>query len=68
MATAKSGARCPDCERKIGLWPSVKVGEQVVCPYCEAELEIINLAPVELDWAYVTPADDDDWDDEDEDE
>ncbi|UCC65702.1 MAG: lysine biosynthesis protein LysW [Anaerolineae bacterium] len=48
------------------LWPLLKVGEELTCPHCEADLEVISLDPVELDWAYIPPADDDeDWDDED---
>ena len=30
----------------------LKVGRSVTCPCCEAELEVIDLDPVELDWAY----------------
>jgi len=53
------------------LWPLLKVGEELICPHCEANLEVVNLDPVELDWAYIPPAEDDDsweeWDEEDED-
>lgn len=57
---------CPDCGRKIELRRQLKVGEELVCPHCGAELEVVNLEPVELDWAYLDPATDkDDWDDED---
>lgn len=56
---------CPDCGRKIEL-RQLKVGEELVCPHCGAELEVVSLEPVELDWAYLAPAtDEDDWDDED---
>jgi alpha-aminoadipate carrier protein LysW len=72
MAIGASVAPCPDCGREIQLWPLLKVGEELICPHCEAELEVISLDPVELDWAYLPPAEDDedwdDWDDEDEDE
>jgi hypothetical protein len=40
------------------------VGKQVTCPHCEAELEIIEIDPVEVDWTY----DDDDWDEQEDDD
>ena len=53
-------APCPDCGENIILRGTIRVGKQVTCPHCEAELEIIEMDPVELDWTY----DDDDWDEE----
>ena len=67
MITDKAMTRCPDCGRQIELWPLLQVGEELICPHCEANLEIISLDPVELDWAYIPPAEDDDsWEDWDE--
>jgi hypothetical protein len=40
-----------------------RIGQQVICPNCDAELEVIETDPVELDWVY-----DDDESDEDEEE
>ena len=54
-------AICPSCGDDIKLRGNVRIGQIVLCPYCEAELEVIDLDPVELDWAYV----EEDWDDED---
>ena len=56
-------APCPDCGENITLRGAVRVGKEVTCPHCEAELEVIETDPVELDWAY----DDTDGDDEAED-
>ncbi len=56
-------AYCPDCDGKIVLPPDVKLGQKLTCPHCEAELEVISLDPVELDWAY-----DWEWDEEEEEE
>jgi lysine biosynthesis protein LysW len=42
---------------------NVKIGQAMTCPYCDAELEVIDLDPVELDWAY-----DEEWEDWDEEE
>jgi hypothetical protein len=40
-----------------------RIGQKVICPNCDAELEVIETDPVELDWVY----DDDSDEDEDED-
>jgi alpha-aminoadipate carrier protein LysW len=44
-------ATCPSCHEDIKLRGKVTLGQAVDCPYCEAELEVIYLDPVELDWA-----------------
>jgi alpha-aminoadipate carrier protein LysW len=56
-------ATCPDCGSRIGVKSPVRIGQQVVCPNCDAELEVIDTDPVELDWVY-----EDEEGDEDEDE
>jgi alpha-aminoadipate carrier protein LysW len=60
-------ATCLDCGNEINLGRNPKEGQSVTCPDCGADLEIISLDPLELDWAYSdveeewdTP--DDDWD------
>ncbi|MGD8624814.1 MAG: lysine biosynthesis protein LysW [Anaerolineae bacterium] len=59
---------CPDCDGKIVLNPHAKLGQKLACPHCEAELEVIGVDPVELDWAYdwSWDEDDDDYDDDDD--
>lgn len=57
-------AFCPECEGEFRIGPVLKVGQRVNCSHCDAELEVINLAPLELGWAYDEPAAD--WEDEDE--
>jgi len=52
---------CPDCDGKIMLSPEVEIGLTLVCPYCDAELEVIGTDPPEVDWAY-------DWEWEEEEE
>ena len=54
-------ATCPDCGEKIPVRGTIRIGQEVICPHCDAELEIVETEPVELDWAY-----EDDWDDEEE--
>ncbi len=46
---------CPACGCEIGLGSEPWLGARVTCPGCGAYLEIIALAPVELDWAYDLP-------------
>jgi hypothetical protein len=64
-------AFCPDCEEPVHLGQTPKVGQRIVCANCEADLEVIEVSPLELDWAYDEPSEDwsdeeDDWDDEEE--
>jgi lysine biosynthesis protein LysW len=54
-------AICPDCGEEINLKGKIELGRQVTCPYCEAELEIVETVPVELDWR----SESDDYEDED---
>jgi alpha-aminoadipate carrier protein LysW len=57
-------ATCPDCGEKITIRGAVRIGQEVVCPSCDAELEVVETEPVELDWAYEDDYDDDDDDDD----
>lgn len=43
-------APCPDCGEKITLRGSIHVGREVVCPNCDAELEVIETEPLAFDW------------------
>lgn len=65
---------CPGCGARI-RFQNVELGEFVVCEECGDELEIVQLKPLKLDWAYSEPYKgddgddgdfDDDWDDEDD--
>jgi alpha-aminoadipate carrier protein LysW len=55
-----ASAYCPDCDERIVLNPNPRVGKRITCPHCEADLEVIGVDPLELDWVY-------DWDEDDED-
>jgi lysine biosynthesis protein LysW len=48
-------APCPECSQGIELHAALNEGARMKCPKCGAELEITNLAPLELDWAYYEP-------------
>jgi Zn-finger nucleic acid-binding protein len=51
-------AMCPECEGEFRTGPILKVGQRLICPNCDAELEVIHLSPLELDWAFDEPASD----------
>jgi lysine biosynthesis protein LysW len=55
-------ATCPECDESIGLGAKLYVGQRIVCPHCEIDLEVISLVPLELDWAF--DATNLDWDDD----
>jgi len=69
-------AFCPECEGEFPAPLNLKVGQHITCPHCDAELEVIHLIPLELDWAFDEPGvdgeeddsvdDQDDWDDQDD--
>jgi lysine biosynthesis protein LysW len=63
MAVTKT-ADCPDCGEKVPVPAPVKLSQRVVCPNCNADLEVVETVPLELDWHYeeeLAEDDDDDW-------
>jgi hypothetical protein len=54
---------CPDCGEKFELRGPFRLGRRVTCPNCEADLEIVETVPVELDWYYEDDTDDDEEED-----
>ena len=58
-------AKCPDCGRSVELRADIRLREVVICPHCDADVEVISKDPLELDWAY---GDSSEWDDEESDE
>jgi lysine biosynthesis protein LysW len=57
--SGKEGARvmarafCPDCDGEVILNPHARLGQKLVCPHCDADLEVTGVDPLELDWAHV---------------
>ena len=45
-------AECPECETNIRFHKPLKLGQIVVCPECDEQLEVLQLDPLELDWAF----------------
>lgn len=70
-----ASAVCPDCGHMVPVEGKPKKGQWVVCSHCNADLEVVNLSPLELDWAYYEESDDEEqfwdeeevWDDDEED-
>lgn len=56
-------ATCVECDEAIEINGRPKLGMRLLCTHCGAKLEVVNLAPVEVDWAY-EDEEEDDWDDE----
>ena len=44
-------AVCPSCRRSMDLDRYIEEGEFVHCPRCRADLEVISLHPLALEWA-----------------
>ena len=45
-------AECISCGSEIKISRQPRMGLQVTCPECDAELEVVWLDPVELDWPF----------------
>lgn len=45
-------AVCPECDEDILIPGKVRLGQRLVCERCGAQLEVVDLDPIELDWAY----------------
>lgn len=48
-------ANCPGCRRSLHLDRHIDEGDYVNCPHCRADLEVISLHPLGLDWAEGSP-------------
>jgi alpha-aminoadipate carrier protein LysW len=52
-------AVCPECDAEIEIDEfDVDKGEIISCPECGVDLEVVGLAPLDLDLA---PREEDDW-------
>jgi lysine biosynthesis protein LysW len=49
---SKKRVECPICRETFHLENWLKIGNQVYCPNCEELLEVVNLKPFTLDFAY----------------
>jgi lysine biosynthesis protein LysW len=44
--------KCPLCGEKIKIVSKPWLGQEVGCPACDAQLEVVSLRPLSLDWPY----------------
>jgi lysine biosynthesis protein LysW len=59
-------ASCPACGADIYFRKRPRIDQRVTCRQCASLLEVVELSPIELDWAFEDPLDDEEWDDFDE--
>ncbi len=50
-------ARCPECGARLEIPEDLKRLDHFYCPSCNAELEVLNLEPLELEAIYEFEAD-----------
>jgi lysine biosynthesis protein LysW len=43
---------CIECEATLNLGKAPHKGQRISCFKCGADLEVVGLSPIELDWAY----------------
>jgi lysine biosynthesis protein LysW len=48
---------CPDCGEQIVLRGFIHLGLKVRCENCDAELQVVNMTPVEVDGISQEPED-----------
>jgi alpha-aminoadipate carrier protein LysW len=57
-------AECPQCGNDVEVGSQPRIGKQVECKSCGAELEVVWLDPLEVDWPLLD--DDEDYEDMDD--
>lgn len=45
-------AECPLCGDRLDMEGECKLGQSLLCPLCEAMLEVVCLKPFKLEWIY----------------
>ena len=63
-----ANGKCPMCGANVSVPTNAKQGDLVNCAGCDAELEIVNVKPLELDWPLDDYEYDEDYDDYDDDD
>lgn len=51
MTVKKDFTYCPECDARIRL-RTPRLGQRVQCRECGTALEVIDLNPLDLDWAF----------------
>ena len=52
MPRKQVSAHCPECDATVTFKRRPRLGQIIVCRRCDTRLEVIDLDPVELDWAF----------------
>ena len=52
-------AECPECEGKITFPKQPDLGHRFNCQHCDADIEVVWLDPLSLDWAFDEDFDED---------
>ena len=61
MATRKEKkVYCPECESSIIFKRTPRLGKTITCYICDTRLEVVEVNPIELDWAFEDELDYDD--------
>lgn len=45
-------AYCPSCDGTVSVYAKARLGQKLTCKSCRTELEIVELNPLTLDWAF----------------
>ncbi len=61
-------AKCPECNARLTITPSVEIWDHIFCDACNVELEVVDKDPLELEAVYDFEEDEDVLDDFDDDE
>ncbi len=51
---------CPDCGSEVRLRKAPHLGQIVNCGSCGTTLEVVSREPLELDWSFEEPLDEED--------
>jgi lysine biosynthesis protein LysW len=49
---------CPECDAEVRFKKAPWLGQRTACPRCGTALEVVSLGPLELDWAFEEPIED----------
>lgn len=60
MTAKKEIAFCPECDSRLRL-RTVRLGQRITCRECDTALEVVELNPIELDWAFEEPLEEEEY-------
>lgn len=46
---------CPSCGKALRFRKDPQAGSRLTCPTCGTALEVLGTAPLELDWSFEAP-------------